>query len=269
MLNIISGEKELLVLKDFINISFNDGLTKSNIEELLKELLPSKNGELLINYKVNEMGINIADFVASNRRINISLNKVNEWLDKNTKDFLQNLKTCDSKTLRTYLFLFMLTHEIEHSYQYLIGEGLAETPNDVLKSAYKGIYDLFISKDYIIPRPVSEMRRFISIFLYRLKQNYYLLERNASIESMDLVGKCALYNGREDIFKLFNEMRSTYSMCGYINSCMGSIEETYKNILMYDKYKRFYSDVDLSEEDKIRFGFCINEETRRKVLSRK
>ncbi len=266
MSNIIKNKDTLLLLKDIINNYDKTNLSKSYIEEILRELIPNKDGNLLIKYKVKDSGISIAKFVPEYESINININKVNEWLDKNTGSFLKEINTCDSNTLRNYLFLFMITHEIEHSYQYLMGKGIIESPNDVLKNAYNGLFDLMASKDYIIPRPIIQTRRIISRVLYKANENFYLLERNANIESMDTVSKVALFNDREDVFKLFLCMKNIYTRCGYTDSTIGSIEETYTKILMHDKYKKFYKKINIDEKEKVRYGFNISEDTRKKVL---
>jgi len=199
----------------------------------------------------------------------MSLNKINIWLQNNTDCFFESIKSSDYNILRSYLLLFMITHEIEHSYQFLMSEGVIVAPNTLLKDAYKGLFDLLNPKYYAIPRPIKEARQRVSLFLYKLKENFYILERNANIESMDLISKCALYNNREDIYQLFIDMKNTYLKCGYINNTIGSIEETYRHILMYDKYRKFYNEIDMSEDEKVRYGFSIDEETRDKVLSKK
>ena len=61
-------------------------------------------------------------------------------------------------------------------------------------------------------------------------------------------------------------MKNTYLKCGYINSSIGSIEETYRKILMYSKYKKFFNEINLCEEEKVRYGFSISEETRKKLI---
>ena len=167
MSNIIKNKDTLLLLKDIINNYDKDNLSKTYIEEILKELIPGKDGNLLIKYKVKDNGISIAKFIPEYESININISKVNEWLDNNTNSFLKETDSCDHDTLRRYLFLFMITHEIEHSYQYLMGKGIISSPNDILKNAYHGLFDLMASKDFIIPRPIIQTRRIISRILYK------------------------------------------------------------------------------------------------------
>ena len=73
---------------------------------------------------------------------------------------------------------------------------------------------------------------------------------------------------REDIFEIFNEMKNNLISIGYKESSMGSLEETYRKILLYDRYKRFYENSDMSEEEKARYGLNINEQTRKIILEK-
>lgn len=262
----MDDKNQLLVLKNVLNYLQNNELSKSYLEEILKELFPKKNNELLINYNIKEKGIVAAQFIPNTKSIDISLNKVNIWLENNIKDFMKDYKVNDINVLKSYLFLLMISHEIEHSKQYLIAEGAIESPCVLLKDAYKGLFELFNYKESIIPRPIKDTKRRLSLFLYKLKENYYLLERNANIESMSLVSDSALYNNNEDIYKIFDDLKNIYLKCGYVNSTMGSIEETYRKILMYNKYKNFTHQVGFSDQDKIRYGLEITEEVRNKVL---
>ena len=55
----------------------------------------------------------------------------------------------------------------------------------------------------------------------------------------------------------------------YEKSCDGLLVETYKKILMYDKYLRFDKGNDLSMTDRIRYGLSIDEESRKNILGLK
>ena len=264
MSNIIHNTSDFVILDDFLN----DNLNKENVEQLLKNLLPNKDGKSLIKYSIRDRFVPIAEFMPKSQSINVSFKKTEEWLDLNVPGYSEEIKTCDMETLRKYFVIFLISHEIEHAYQYLMANEIVEAPNSVLKDAYKGLYNLIIPDKSFLPKPISKFKRLISYELYKYKQNEYLLERNASIEGLDLLTKYSLYKNRDDIYKLFNDMRNIYISCGYRKSNIGNIEETYKKILMYNKYKSFYKEVDLDLEDRIRYGFGISEEEREKVLKK-
>lgn len=265
MSNIIQSKKDFLIFDEF----FNKDLTKANTEELLKELMPSKNNDPLIRYCVRESFGRTAAFVPAIKRIDITIKRLDDILNKYAQSFSEEIKSCDSDTLRRYFYIQIISHELEHANQYLMGEGILEAPNDVIKEAYKGLFDIILpSKDYIIPRPISMTMKLVRDILYDIKKNYYLLERNAQIESMDLVSQYALYRNRDDVFKFFTYIKDIISRIGYTNSNIGSIEETYKKLLMHNKYKKFYKELDLSTEDRIRYGFGITDEEKQVLIKK-
>jgi len=268
MSNIIKKSNDLIVLNDIITYVNKNKLSKSYLEEVIKLLIPNNNGKYLINYNIKEQGGVTAIFSPKFRCITASLNKIENWLELNIKDLAEFYKINNDDTLRSFLFLFIITHEIEHSYQYLIGENIIDSPSKIIQCGYKGIFDLLKSNKYIIPRPIKETRRIISLVLYKLKENFFILERNANIESTDLLSQLALYMDREDIFKMFESMRNSLLTIGYIENSMGSLAETYKKLFMYDKYKKFYEEVNMTEEDKVRYGLSISEQTRQKILKK-
>lgn len=266
MSNILKRQNDLIVLSDIINYVNRNELSESYLEEVLKLLIPNNNGNYLIYYNVNYKGSTTAIFVPQSMCIKVSLDKINKWLEFNKKDLVEFYKISDDNTLKGFLFLFMITHEIEHSYQYLMGEGIINAPNKIIQCGYKGIFDLLLPDSYIIPRPIKETRKIIALILYKIKQNFFILERNANIECTDLLCQLASYMKREDIFKMFNCMRNSFMRIGYKENSMGSLDETYKKILLYDRYKKFYENVNTTEEEKVRYGLCISEQTRQKIL---
>lgn len=268
MSNIITKKEELLFLSDTIKYLNNHEISKHYLEEILKQLLPKINGETLIRENISENGITTAVFSPRTESIKISINKINEWLKSNSKDLSEMYKIDDINTLKSFLFLFMITHEIEHSYQYLISQGTIKSPCEIIKQGYTGIFDLMSPNKNIIPRPIKETRRTLSVFLYKLKENFYILERNANIESADLLIKLATFMEREDMINLFKDIHDTCIKIGYTENSKGSLDETYRKILLYDRYKKFFEETNLKEEDKIRLGLNISEETRQKILKK-
>lgn len=269
MNNTFLNSKSIVLLADFIKEIKLDNLVIDDVDDVIKELLPKKEGRLLINYNIKDKGFDIAKFIPKIRSINLCMNQVNKWLDENVAGIAKIYNENDISALRNYMFIYVLTHEISHSYQYLISRGEIDSPNKVLKDAYSGLFDILNPKEYIIPRPIKQTRRYISLALYKHNENFYLLERNANIESTNLVSRVALYNDREDMYLIFKRMENTWLRCGYMDTGMGSIEETYRKILMYDKYKKFYSEINIPVEEKIKYGFNISEEAIQKVLQKR
>lgn len=266
MSNILKKQDDLMVLRDIINYVDKNNLSKSYLEAVLKLLIPNNNGDYLVSYDVKEEGMSTAIFMPQYMCIKASLNKIKKWLELNSRDLADFYKVNNDNTLKSFLFLFVITHEIEHTYQYLMGKGLIESPSKVIQYGYKEIFDLLLPNNYIIPRPIKQVRNKISLILYKTKQNFLILERNANVECADLLCQLSLYMEREELFKMFDHMKNSFISIGYKENCCGSLEETYKKILLYDRYKRFYEKVNINEDEKIRYGLNISEQTRQKVL---
>lgn len=267
MSNILKSKNDLDLLKDIINYLNANDISKFYLDEILKFFIPKDNNNFLINYNIKERGFITAAFIPKMENITMSVNKIYKWLNENTYYLTETFNVKDEKILRSYLFLFLITHEIEHSYQYLMAKGKIEVPYNFISKGYSGLFEILNPKESIMPRPIKDIRRMIALVLYNVKENSYVLERNANVESTDLLCRCALNMNREDMYKVFNKLKNDFMKFGYTNDTIGSFQETYKKILMYDKYKKIFNNVDVSEEERIRYGLEILEDTREKVLS--
>lgn len=257
------NKDELLFLKELVEYAKNNGINADFYEQLLKELV---NNEYL-NFKVQEKGLSTAIFQPQYSQITISTQKMNSWLNINSIGISEMYNETDKDLLKIYLALFAIRHEIAHSNQFLMSKGLIDSPNDMIKNGYKNIFELFQKSQSIIPRPYKECKRIISLTLYKKAENSYVLERNANIESLDLLCQLCLFMGKENFYKTFDNIKSQYEKIGYLTNTEGSLEETYRKIQMYKKYQKIYQDTNLSEEDCIRFGLKIKESTRKKILN--
>ena len=157
MSNILKNSDELIALADIIKYVRNHDLDISYINEVLKLLSPSN-----VDSYVTQKGRYIAAFIPQYTCIKTSVDNINNWLDINVKDIDEIYDVKDINMLKSYLFLFLITHEIEHSYQYLMARGIVEVPSRIIKYGYRGIYDLLLKSESIIPRPIKEMKTFLS-----------------------------------------------------------------------------------------------------------
>ena len=171
-------------------------------------------------------------------------------------------ETRDENSIRNYLYLCAILHEIEHSYQYLMGEGIIEAPNNLIKDGYHTLYNISYNEYNLIKRIQIEL----SIALYNKHCNSLILERNAQIETDDALYQLALLENKEHLYEIFLSHKNEISQDGYQKNTSGRLEETYRKILMYKTYKQFDKDIDCSEEERIRWGLNISEEARQKVL---
>lgn len=261
MSNIIKNSKDYDMLKYYFDDIKNNGLSIKNIVSLIEEIIPRENGEILINSNINERDNRTPVFIPKYETIIISLNKFNEWLDVNLNDLSGSYKVNDLKSLRTYLTLFTLLHEIEHSYQYLLYNNKVEG-FEVMKQFYKIIFEIVNSKEYVFPRPIKEIRRIIALIFYKLNQDIYFVERNANIEALEPLVKLSIINKDEECNNILNDLYNGYKLLGYSNEYC-PIKETFSKIYMIDKYNKIMkknSCDNISFEDKVNYGLPIDKE---------
>lgn len=247
----------------------DNGFNKEKVESIFERIIPrDNNDELLVRYNVTEKGNTTAIFIPKYEVINVSIKKLNEWLDNNTKDIADMYKVDDIELLRSYLFLMVLMHEVEHANQYLMACGKVEAPCLAIKDAYFTLFDLMKRKDYIIPRPIKQVRRAISLIAYKAKENEYLLERNAQFDSLSALSNIAFYNEHTDIRGVLLDMRNIFAVAGYVDNVDGALINTFRSICMGDKLKKFnhdYDDIDYME--RYRLGLPVDKHTRERILA--
>lgn len=263
MSNIIINNDTFEIFNEFLFSVNKKGIKTDELNWLLFQILPNENDKLLITYNSNNKKIKYtAGFDPSIAHIDISLKRLRSYIKNDALDLIDYLDSDDIKSLKNYLTVGVVVHEVEHAYQYLMGEGKIQCPNDILKNAYKYLFD--ITKGI----PPEDKDIYILQDIYKKKNNNLLLERNAEIERFDFLMKLAQYNGRDDLYDLFLMLRDWYHTFGYENSNIGSIFETFKTLQIEDIYLQFNHDISCSENDRIRYGLPISEDTRQKVLEK-
>lgn len=265
MSNILKGT-DIKYFERMILSNQLDRLSEDVLEDILKNILPKNgDGELLVKYRLPKKFGTAGKFIPSGAFLEVNVSKLNDWLKMNTDSLAECYSIEDCELLKKYLVLFVLTHEIEHSYQYLIAKEKIESPCKLVQQGYKGILDLMEKKDYILPRPISLVRRTISLFCYKAHENEFVLERNANVESLDLLCSLSAELNHVQINEMFKDMLNIFVYAGYHNDCLGPFNQTYKSIHMYDKYRKFNFDFELSLDERLRYGLEIDEKTREEV----
>lgn len=266
--NIVHSLEEYDYLKKYV-LELNEiAITKEVVEDFLHRFVPKDEfGNELVCILVRDKGTVTAMFYPRFESIEVSINKLNDWLVFNSKDLAKHFNISDVELLNNYLFMMALTHELEHSYQYLIGKGIVKAPCRMVQQGYKALFDLLIPKDYIIPRPIKQVRRFVSLVAYMKNENQYLLERNAQFDSLSLIADIALSNGHDEMFKVFNGMKNAFATLGYTNNAEGTLVNTFNNIYMKDKLNKIDQDIEnLGMNDRFRLGLPVDKQTHERIL---
>ena len=268
MSHILKDKIDLDVIKYFYdNLDINN-IKKSFIIDILEEILPRDScNRLLIEYEVKENGGSPAIFYPSRELISISIPKMQRWLRVNSDSLGGCYNITDIDTFSKFLFFYMITHEVEHGYQFLMAFDKIDCTCVLVRDGYKGIFDLFEKKESFIPRPFKESRRVLSLFLYKMRENEFVLERNANIESLDLVCRLSSLLSDQKSYSAFLDMLYTFVKCGYSENVVGSMVNTYNSILLGDRISKFDDFSDLTFEQRVRYGLSISSLEREKVLS--
>lgn len=268
MLYFIKDEQYLKDVSKLLEEIRKEKITENILTNSMDLFIPKdSNNKPYTKYSFVNFKIGPALFEPRTNRILINLNSFNNWLNKNTNAFYKDNKQCEREDLEAYFTLFALAHESAHVNQYLIGNNKIYCNSQVLQKSYESLYDLFTFKDHFIKTP-SDYKKRLSLIMYRTRENYFVLERNANIEAYDLLSKLAEYEQKENIYNLFTQLKLLMCTIGYHDNENGSIEETFRKIFMSRKYKSFYQKEDLDVIDKIRYGLPILNEEKQELFQK-
>lgn len=261
--------EELLKIRSVIEVMKQDGIDYETFRTFGDLIIPKDDmGVPLIENKINEsgMGRKVLSFYPDGNSILGVYSHLEEWCKLNSEDF----EVTDKDKLDLYLKLFALSHEVVHANQFLYGTGAKSTGIVEVDKSYKEVIGLLEKDDYILPRPIKRTRKMLSLLLYKLKQNYYCLERNANVEAFFFVAMLAKEFDDLDIYDSFMETGRMMMQLGYLHDNKGSIHETFKKLLMMDKYRRIFDCVSrldvLDDYTRVLYGLEVREEVRKDVL---
>lgn len=262
-----------LLYYDCLCLIRHAGVNADTIEFILDLLVPkNQDGDSMVNISIKDTSLkNAASFIPQTKVIHVSMDKVDNWLKDNAQEMAYEFEYNNVNNFKNYLLLFMITHEIEHSKQYFIGLGDIEHESINVKNGYKLLFEMItrnIKPGVVNPKYIKRVRRMVSLMIYDKYHDSFILERNANIEACDKMLSIALLEEDVKMYNAFVKMRELFMKQGYINSCKGSLHETFKCIKMFDKYNELYMEEKFDEIDNIRYGLPIKDETRRLLLKR-
>ncbi len=239
----------------------NKGIDKAFIANFLDDfIIKDANGKSLVSYSLDLTESFIPNYNINDNSINISYDGFIMAISKYYNQFLNffNSYSNVSDDLKNYLAIFILSHELEHAYQACIRNNLIVSPSIMLESCYKLVFNL---KSEISNHSLKDKLRYmICEIMYEIQKGQLALERNANLESADLIYKLASLESNEDLIKLIEELRISQALIGYNFNGSGVLVNTAKIILQFDKLKGFEETDILSFEEKVRYGLPLNED---------
>lgn len=261
MSNIIKTEN-LEPLYSHLEYLRSKGIDKTFITRFLEDfIIKDTDGKPLFSYSLDSAKKPTPNYNVHDNSVNISYDGFITLIEKYYNLLLNKFDAYHNVTddLKNYLAIFILSHELEHTYQACIKNDLIASPSIMLKSCYKMFFN---SKDEISDYSLKEKLRYaIRVIMYQIcSKGYLALERNANLESADLIYKLASLESNEDLINLIEEFRMNQALIGYNFNGPGVLIKTAKRIGQFDKLQGFEETETLSFEEKVRYGLPINKD---------
>ena len=265
MSHIIGGEDDIKRISGYLDLIRSNGCNKDTIYKILNDIIPEGNN-VSISIDISDSD-GPAFFDSQYKLIHINEEILDEYIKKYSSDMIRsnsNLCNC-SFDLYAYNLLYTLVHEVEHVYQYMFAFSYLDAPYDIVRDLYNKLFKYDISDDlcYFIKKALVFRRN-----LYYPKFNF-VLERNANVETCDLLKRVSEYENNHEILNSINNEWMSYIVLGYLNKRYnGSFDESFKKIWRKDLFDGVVSE-EISVEERIRYGLPIDDESRKMLFIRK
>lgn len=272
MSHIIKNKDDLLLVKDIFDEVSKKEVSVDLLEEVVLNLLPKNmNGDIFSGYELRQLGGGSSSFSFNDNRLRLSIDEMYRWRDVNCEKFVDRFEIKDISLFKDYMFLLVLIHEIEHSYQYLMAYGAVDSTCQLVTDGYKLIIDTLLGRGYNNLSFIKNMRNTLAYYLYFKNNERYVIERNANVEAFDLLQQLSVENGHDELARIFNNMRNSIGIWGYLNNNRGSFEETCYAMLIGNEYRKLDHNYELSEIERFRYGLPISNESWNsiKIMKRK
>ena len=261
MSHIIKSENDIIEISKLLEKLRSEGCKTEILEEILNTIIP-QNSKLPISI-VFDNSQKPAFFNEDKQIIKIAPEQLKEYLCKQTYILQKTHPTLKEDIFYNHVLL-TLAHEVEHYHQSLIGHEYIDFPYKIVIDSYKNLNQLDISKDLNPIVALIKIKRFLS---YSHNPDS-LLERNANVESYDLLVKIAQYENNINMLKLLNDLLSYQISLGYRGLYNGSMEKTYKKRGIKSLYESFDYSEEIPTQEKVRYGLPIDSDTRKRVLKK-
>lgn len=261
MSHIIKSEQDITAISQLLEKIRIKGYTTDILEEILYTITP-QNKNLPINININTSQ-KPALFNEEMQKIEINPEILKTYINKQI-NLLTKIYPALEKEIFYYHILLALTHECEHYYQSLIENKYIDFPYTIVIDGYHNLKFLKLPKDLNHIDTLIKINRF-----YKYSHNPdSILERNANVESYDLLVKVATYENNTELLKILNNLLSYQLSLGYKGKSNGSMEKTYKKKGIISIFNSLDQTEIIPIKDKIRYGLPIDKETRKKVLKK-
>lgn len=238
------------------------GYTKEVLESILNAII-LQNKYFPIDIAINDSKIP-SFFSVDEKKIEIPFEYTKLYVYKKIRFFLLEHPSLE-KDMFYNMIMAVLLHERAHYHQYLIGEKYTDFPYEIVSEAYKNLFSYELGNVNVITATIKTNR-----FDRYYCKTEFLLERNANVETFDLLHQVALYENNKELIEILEHEKNYYLALGY-NGLLynGAMKKTYSKILGKALYNSFNHTEEISLCDRVRYGLPIDNETRKRVLKHK
>ena len=262
----IKTKEELLKLKDnaIRIIKSDDNITiLSNFCNLA---VPKyDNGKSMVGVVVASNSKRKPGYMPAQNTIYIPSRSFIEIAENSAKALANFYEYEDIDKLKKYYEIFGILHETEHAYQFLITNGKINFPYPEVKEGYQRLISFLYNKYSIVRNPILARKNIKSFKLYNMFPYDYILERNANVEAANDTSLLAKEIGEDKVGEIFDSLALSYTNFGYEDDNLGCMYHTYDELMPKKEYDKITKDENMTDEERIRFGLKISEQTHKKL----
>ena len=242
-------EEKSIFLKEIVDTINSQGLDNKLLSKILQELLYPDNETN--KYIILSLGSKPFYSMTANMVV-CSEKGINNATNRYIKGLEEEFYLYDTNTLKSYLCLFTILHEIMHYYQFNNSKVLTKNDNNYLSciNDFYTDYTSFLKSDY----KKSFNYKFKK---YKRNEYNYFIERNASVEALYILKNICDLNKNELINNYISNFILAYENIGYNNN-HGCIYNTYKKTHRLKYFKKIYSSDKIDFKYKVKYGLPLN-----------
>ena len=252
LLNFKNEKDYLNKLQYFLNKLRSNKIDMKFIKDFYDTFIIYDNNEPLSNYCYEENNQVLLSFIPHSNLLKINLDSYLYTVNY-IKESFKYLNDCiNDIDFDNYIGIYVLLHELEHSYQYLIAEDKIDAPL-IVACTYKLVYD-YVYKERKIETFKEALKQRNRIKRFKKQCGHLVLERNANVEALNKTLELIKLENNKTEEILFEEALMANILMGYNDEREGALIETIKLLKLLPELKGVKEINDYNFYDKLRYG---------------
>ena len=265
LLNFKNEKDYLNKLQYFLNKLRSNKIDMKFIKDFYDAFIIYDNNEPLTNYCYEENNQVLLSFIPHSNLLKINLDSYLYTVNY-IKESFKYLNDCiNDIDFDNYIGIYVLLHELEHSYQYLIAEDKIDAPL-IVACTYKLVYD-YVYKERKIETFKEALKQRNRIKRFKKQCGHLVLERNANVEALNKTLELIKLENNKTEEILFEEALMANILMGYNDEREGALIETIKLLKLLPELKGVKEINDYNFYDKLRYGMPLNKEELEKLVN--